>query len=84
MKGMEYIGVSADIKAASTLVSVGRVILTSTAGNATATFKTGGVGGTTVADIRVSVSGNSVEVDLKGTQADYLVLANGVAMVAWD
>ena len=84
MKGMDYIASSADLKSAGTLRSVGKVILTSTAGNAVATLKVGGAGGTTVADIRVSVAGNSVMVDLDGIQADYIVLANGVAMVSHD
>jgi hypothetical protein len=84
MKGMEYIAASAVLKAASTLVSVKKVILTATAANAVATFKTGGAAGTTVADIRMETSGRSVMVDLAGTQADYIVLANGVAMVEWN
>lgn len=84
MKGMEYIAASADIKAAGKLVSIYRVIITATAGTGVATFKTGGVGGTTVADIRMVTSGISFACDLCGTQADYLVLSNCVAMVEWD
>jgi len=84
MKGVKYIASSGVIKAASTLVSCYDVIITATAANGTAVFKTGGSGGTTVADLRSATANSSFYGNLCGLQADYVTLTNAVAMIKWS
>ena len=83
MKGVKYIASSGVIKATNTLVSCYDVIVTSTAANGLAVFKTGGTGGTTVADVRSATANNTVFANLCGVQADFVNLTNAVVMIHW-
>ena len=81
MLGTKYIANSADLKAASVLVPVGKVIVTSDDVNAVCEFMIGGTNGTTVAMAAVPTANTTIVVDLVGTLADYVNLTNAVVNV---